>query len=200
MQATKSTGRAIPLKGWLDELLVVALLIVALILGWAVKGWVEGQTIPFTSEDGMLSLRYPANWLEQVDKDALLSVSDIRGEGVFKPVFSVATREMNPDFPLTPDDLVVTMSLRRAEELTAYRILSTGSRTVDGMEASEVSYAYVSDPAGGLQQSVPVVVEAVDCLVIHEGKVYVLTFAAGSESFGQEEGTFNSILASVDFK
>jgi len=200
MEATKSVRRAVPLKGWLDELLVVVLLIVALIVGWAVKGWVQGQSISFSSDDGALSLRYPADWLEQVNKDALLTVSDIQGEGTFKPMFSVATTEMNPDFPLTPNDLVVTMSLQKAEDLAAYRILDTDSGMVDGMEASKVLYAYVAEPAGGLQQSIPVVVEAVDWLVIHQGKAYVLTFAATADSFAQEEGAFNSILASVDLR
>jgi hypothetical protein len=200
MEAARSVGRTAPLKRWLDELLVVALVVVALVIGWAMKGWVEGQTIPFTSEDGMLSLRYPADWLEQINKDALLSVSDIRGEGAFKPMFSVTTREMDPDFPLTLNDLVLTMSLRKAEELTAYRILSTDSGTVDGVEATKVSYAYVAEPTGGVQQSVPVVVEAVDWVAISQSNAYVLTFAATATNFGQEEGTFNSILASVDFK
>jgi hypothetical protein len=198
MQATKSVGRATPLKGWLDELLVLVLVIVALIIGWALKGWVQGQMVSFTTEDGALSLRYPADWLEQINKDALLTVSDIRGEGAFKPMFSVATREMNPDFPLTPSDLVVTMSLRKAEELTAYRILSTDSGTVDGMEASKVTYAYMVEPAGS--HSIPTVVEAVDWVVIHQDKAYILTFAATADNYAQEEGTFNSILATLDFK
>ncbi len=200
MQATKAPSRARPLKGWLDELLVVALLIVALILGWALKSRVEGRTASFASDDGVLTLSYPADWLEQVDKEALLTVSDIRAEGTFKPTFSLTVREMNPDFPMTPHDLVVTMSLQKAEELTAYRILNTDSGMVDGIEASRVSYAYVSEPVGGLQQSIPVVAEAVDWVVIREGTAYVLTFAAAAESFAQEEGTFNSILTSVDFR
>jgi hypothetical protein len=199
MEATRSVGRAAPLKGWLDELLVIVLVIVALTVGWAVKGWVQGQTVSFATDDGALSLRYPADWLEQVNKDALLTVSDLRGEGVFKPTFSVAATEMNPDLPLTPHDLIVTNSLRKAEELTAYRILATDSGMVDGMEAGKVNYAYVVESAGS-PQSIPVVVEAVDWVVIHQGKAYISTFAAEAESFAQEEETFNSILTSVDFK
>jgi len=200
MEASRSVGRAVPLKGWLDELLVIVLVIVALILGWALKSWVQGQTVSFTSDDGVVSLRYPADWLEQVNKGALLAVSDVRAEGVFKPAFSVAARELNPDFPLTPRELVVTMSVQRAEELTGYRVLSVDPATVDGIEATTVSYAYVAEPAGSLQQTLPVVVEAVDWVVIHEDKAYVFTFAAESANFAQEERTFNSILASVELE
>jgi len=83
--------------------------------------------------------------------------------------------------------------------LAAYRILSTELGAVDGIEASKVTYAYVTEPAGSFQQGIPVVVQAVDWVVILQGKAYTLTFAAKAENFA-EEGSFHSILASVDFR
>jgi hypothetical protein len=199
MEATTSVRRTVPLRGWLDEILVVALVVVALLLGWAVKGWVEGQTVAFTSDDGAVSLSYPDRWLEQVDKEAVVVASDVRAAGAFKPSLSLRTREMDPDYPLTENDLLVALSLERADSLTAYRVLSVEEGVVGGLEASKVTYAYVAEPAGGSQASVPVVVEAVDWVVIHEGKAYILTFAAVADQFAEQEGAFDSILASVDF-
>jgi hypothetical protein len=199
MQATNSIRRAAALKGWLDELLVVVLVVVALLLGWALKGWVVGQTVSFTSDDGSVSLRYPARWLEQVDKNALLTVSDVRQEGAFKPTFSLSAREMNPDFPLTQNDMLVTLSVAKAEELTAYRVLSVDPATVDGQPASTMTYAYVAEPGSGAQNAVPAVVQAVDCLVTHEGSAYVFSFATLAERFERDEAVFRSILGSVDF-
>jgi hypothetical protein len=189
----------VPLKGWLDELLVVALVIVALLLGWAIKGWVQGQMVTYTTDDGAVSLSYPDRWLEQSDKEALVAASDVRGAGAFKPSFSLRTREMDPDYPLTENDLLVALSLERAENLTAYRAVSVEEGVVGGLEASKVTYAYVAEPVGGLQASVPVVVQAVDWVVIHEGKAYILTFAAMADQFAEQDGVFSSILASVDF-
>jgi hypothetical protein len=199
METTTSVGRTVPLKGWWDELLVVVVVVVALLLGWAFKGWVQGQTVSFTSDDGVVSLSYPDRWLEQIDKEALVTASDVRAEGAFKPFFSLRVREMDPGRPLTENDLLVALSLDRAEGLTAYRVLSVGQGTVGGMEASSVEYAYVAEPAGGIQASVPVVVEAIDWVVIRESKAYILTFAAMADRFAEEEGAFNSILRSVDF-
>jgi hypothetical protein len=199
MVDTASVRRATALKGWLDELLIVVLVIVALLLGWALKAWVVGQTVSFTSDDGSVSLRYPARWLDQVDKDALLTVSDVRQEGVFKPTFSLSTREINPDFPLTQNDLLVTLSVAKAEELTAYRVLSVDPATVDGQTASTMTYAYVAEPAGAPQNAMPAVVQAVDCVVTYEGEAYVFTFATLAEHFGRDEAIFRSILGSVDF-
>jgi len=198
METTTSVRRTVPLKGWWDELLVVALVIVALLLGWAFKGWVQGQMVTFTSDDGAVSLSYPDRWLEQVDKETLVTASDVRAEGLFKPTFSLRTREMDPDFPLTENELLATLALNRAEELTAYRVLSVDQGTVGGLAASEVTYAYVAEPAGGSQSNMPVVVQAIDWVVIHGGRVYILTFAAGADRFAEGEGAFNSILASVD--
>jgi hypothetical protein len=196
---TTTSVRRVPLRGWWDELLVVALVIVALLLGWAFKGWVQGQTVTFTSDDGVVSLSYPDRWLEQVDKETLVTASDVRAEGAFKPFFSLRMREMDPGRPLTENDLLVALSLDRAEMLTAYRVLSVDQGTVGGLEASRVEYAYVAEPAGSIQASVPVVVRAIDWVIIRESKAYILTFAAMADQFADEEGAFNSILASVDF-
>ena len=199
MVETASVRKATALKGWLDELLVVFLVIVALLLGWAVKGWVEGQVVSFTSEDGSINLHYPARWLGQVDKNALLTVTDVRQQGAFKPTFSLSMREMNPDFPLTQNDLLVTLSVAKAEELTAYRVLSVDPATVDGQTASTMTYAYVAEAAGAPQNAMPAVVQAVDCVVTYEGEAYVFTFATLAEHFERDEVIFRSILGSVDF-
>ena len=199
MEAVTSIRRGNPLKSWLDEFLVVVLVIAALVVGWTIKARVEGQTVPFSTEDGALSLRYPDRWLEQVDKATLLTVSDIREEGAFKPEFSVTAREMNPDFPLTQSDLVVTLSIAKAEQLTAYRVLNVEEGLVGDLEASKMVYAYVVEPAGGPQNVIPAVVEAVDYVVIYEGRAYVFTFAAPAEHFEGQVGSFHSILASVEF-
>jgi hypothetical protein len=199
MEATTSVRRATPLKGWLDDLLVVVLVIAALAVGWTIKARVEGQTVTFSTEDGALSLRYPERWLEQVDKGTLLTVSDIRKEGAFKPEFSVTAREMNPDFPLTQSDLVVTLSIAKAEQLTAYRVLNVEEGLVGDLEASKMVYAYVVEPAGVPQNVIPAVVEAVDYVVIYEGRAYVFSFAAPAEHFEEQVGSFHSILASVEF-
>jgi hypothetical protein len=198
MEATTSIRRSVPLKGWWDELLVVALVIVALLLGWAFKGWVLGQMVTFTSDDGAVSLSYPDRWLEQVDKETLVTASDVRGEGPFKPTFSLRMREMDPEFPLTENDLLASLSLDRGGELTAYRVLSVDQGELGGLEASKVTYAYVAEPASGSQSSMPVVVQAIDWVVFHEGRAYILSFAAAADRFADEEGAFNSILASVD--
>ncbi|MDH4207578.1 MAG: hypothetical protein OEV76_01745 [Anaerolineae bacterium] len=200
MEATRSAQRVIPLKGWLDEVLVILLVIVALLLGWLVRSWVQGQTATFTSDDGAVSLRYPAGWLQQTDKDTLLTVSDVRANGSFKPSFSLTTREMNPDYPLTASDVLVSLSVQRAEQLTAYRVLNVDEGTVDGLDASSLTYAYVSEPEGGLQASLPVVVEAVDWVVLRGGKAYVFSFAAPAEEFSSRAGAFSSIMSSVDFR
>jgi len=106
---------------------------------------------------------------------------------------------MNPDFPLTHNDLLVTLSIARGDELTAFRVLSLDPGTVGGKEASTMTYAYVAEAAGGSQAAVPVVVQAADSVAIHEGRAYIFTFAALAEHFEREQETFRSMLAGVDF-
>lgn len=199
METTRSVQRVIPLTGWLNELLVILVVVVALLLGWVVKVRIQGQTVTFTSDDGAVGLQYPARWLQQADKDTLLTVSDVRAEGWYKPRLSLTTRQMNPNYPLTANDVIVALSVQRAQELTGYRVLDVDQGTVGGLSASRLTYAYVSEPEGGLQVGLPVVVEAVDWVAIREGTAYVLTLSAAAEEFSRQAGAFRSIVASVDF-
>jgi hypothetical protein len=107
---------------------------------------------------------------------------------------------MDPDYPLTQNDLMAMLSLSRAEELTSFRVLGTDQSMVDGVEARRVEYAYVVEPAGGVQNSLPTVVEAADYVLIHEGRAYILTFASEADSFEEAKGVFGAIIASVDFQ
>jgi hypothetical protein len=200
MEATRSRKRMAVAKSWLDEALVILLVVAALLLGFALKVWVEGRAVSFATEDGAVSLQYPARWLRQNEKDTLLTVSDVRAVGWFKPRFSLLTREMNPDYPLTESDVLVSLSVQRAQELTAYRVLKVDQGSVDGLEASSLSYTYVSEPTGTVQAALPAVIEAVDRVVMVGGKAYIFSFAATADEFPQELAVFQSILDSVDFR
>jgi hypothetical protein len=200
MESIRAEQKAIPLKGWLAEAMVILVVAVALLLGWVLKSWVQGQTATFSSDEGVLTLQYPARWLQHTEKDTLLTVSDVRAEGWFKPRFSVTTKDMNPEYPLTATDVLVSLSVQRAQKLTAYRILTTEEGTVDGLSASGLTYGYVSEPDQSLQLGIPVVVEAVDWVVLREGKGYVFTFSAPAKDFPHLAGTLSSLMASVDFQ
>jgi hypothetical protein len=108
--------------------------------------------------------------------------------------------DAHPDYPLIQNDLPVMLSVRRAEELTAYRVLSMDQAMVDGLKAGKVEYTYVVEPAGGPRNSLPVVVEEAAYVVIREGRAYILTFAAMAEHFAEVEGVFDPVLATVDFR
>jgi hypothetical protein len=180
------------------DLSVIGLFALALLLGFGLMTWAEGQGTTFAALDATLSLGYPTSWAPQADKGTLLSIRDLRSEGMFKTSFSVEARELGSTAMRPVEDWIEPLTQQRAEELAAYRILETGDTEVDGAKAVKISYVYEIEPAGSaFQASVPVVVQGVDILVSHGSNLYILTFAAPAATFSQQAGTLDAILDSV---
>lgn len=200
--ASQTKTQAIPWETSLRyDLAVIGLVLLALLAGWVLKAAMEEERTIFTDVDANLSLRYPASWVPQTEKGTLLSISDLQSEGSFKVTFSVSVRELDPEDVKPVQELVVPFTVERGQELTGYRVLEIGGTEVDRLEAASITYGFVADPiTSPLQTRLPVVVQAMDILVIHGNNLYVFTFAAPAATFAQHAGTMEAILNSVDLK
>jgi hypothetical protein len=129
----------------------------------------------------------------------LLTVQDLRSQDPFKPTFSVEVRELDPETTRPVQEMVVPFTVERGQELTGYRVLDIAETRIDGAEAAQITYTYVDYGAEShLQSALPVVVKAVDVLLIRQVQLYALTFAAPAATFGQQSSTLDDILDSVD--
>lgn len=160
---------------------VVGLVVVALIAGWLVKSSAENNLQSLSGDVGSFS--YPKGWL--VDKSNGLSVQDARSvsaSGV-PTTFSLTTEALDGDPSLNAISTGRTIKL--SQDLDGFSMLGTKSDSVNGEAAVTLSYAYVIVPEAGTAGSarLPVVVQATDTLVKHNGQLYVLHFNSDSNSF-----------------
>lgn len=182
------------------EWIVVALVIVALLGGAVLLAVVRGETAG-VEVDG-ITLLYPADWssagagvLEA--ENALVRVGEMGGRASL--TLSVL-RELDAANPVTMDALVAQRGFDRAQREAMYRVLSTAPADLGGKRGVAVAYAYVIDPqATAYQSAMPVVMEGVDYIVPHAGRVYVLTLEAPAEGYAERRAAFDRIIASVRF-
>ncbi|NIN67842.1 MAG: hypothetical protein GTO63_24680 [Anaerolineae bacterium] len=179
---------------------VIALAALAFVGIVGLRSLVLGQRAVFTDPDARLSVQYPASWTPGVEKGSLLSVQDLRSKGAFKATFSIVVKELDSQRPIRPvQELVVPFTVERGRELRQYGVLDIAVTQVDTLDAARITYTYVDYPSGSpLQSALPVVVKAVDILVIHGDNLYILSFAAPAATFAQHSGTLDAILNSVD--
>lgn len=180
---------------------VILLAALAFTASLGLKSWVLDRRTIFTDPDAHLSLQYPASWAPRTEKGSLFSIQDLRSKGPFKPTFSIVVKELESQQATRPvQESVVPFIVQRGRELRGYGVLGRGETQVDTLEAAKITYAYVDYPSRSpLQSALPVVLKAVDVLVIHQDNLYVLSFVAPAETFAQQSGTLDAILNSVDF-
>jgi len=170
------------------EWVVLATVAVALLLGLALQHSVLGRLETATA--GPVSLAYPATWNKSGERAALLSFADTAKGGLFAP--TVAVRGVARADVLANEgnlaDVAAAWSLARGQRLEAYRVLSIRPTTVNGREAMDVEYAYLSSGqlgslggGGGM----PGLMHAVDTVVASGDKLYVLTFAAETSDYAR---------------
>lgn len=186
---------------WRDEepeWTVVALVVLALLVGAILAFALRGQSRTVTAE--AVTVSFPASWSSMASgaasaEGALISAGEMTGRAALS---LTVLRELDPANPVSMDTLVAQRTFDRAQVETMYRVLSSASADVGGKRAVAVSFAYVAEPrTTAYQSALPVVMEGVDYILAHEGKVYVLTLEAPADEFESRSATFERIVQSV---
>lgn len=173
--------------------LVIGLVIVSLAAGWLIKSNAESASQSISGDVGSFS--YPIGWLS--NKTDGLHVADTRTDFGVPTEFGLTAETVNADQDLKA--LSTRQTIRLAQDLDGFSMLSTKSESVNGEPAVTLAYAYVVVPDVGVASSnrLPVVVEAADTLIKHGDKLYVLRFSADSAAFATLADLRAKLLNSV---
>jgi hypothetical protein len=180
---------------------IIGLAILILIAGWVMKTTVEGDRTAFHDPDAGFSLEYPSTWTPSDRKGFVFSIHKLRAEGRIKPGLWIEVKEP----PSQPDPqiqaLVTPLTVDRGRQLFGYRVLSVTETQLDGESAMQIEYAYVDLPPGSAtQSSLPVVVRAVDTLILDHDKITIITHAAPEDSFTDYKLIFEGMLNSLELR
>lgn len=174
---------------------VIGLVVVALVAGWLVKSSTENAMQAASSD--VASFDYPKGWL--VDQSDGLSAQDARlgsASGV-ATTFSVSAEALDGDPSLNA--LSTRRTIKLSQDLDGFSMLGTKPDNINGESAVTLSYAYVIVPEAGTAGSarLPVVVQATDTLVKHNGQLYVVHFNSDANSFESLAALRAKMISSV---
>ncbi|MEP7199169.1 MAG: hypothetical protein ABI874_05055 [Chloroflexota bacterium] len=197
-QATQTAPAVRDFRTWRKDVGVAIVVVVALVLGLILKTQVEGRTTMFQSKTPAFSLAYPATWGgSDALKQSLLYVVDPRTDSAFKTSLTVENRGLDPQSPPTLQQLVDRRVTQRGA-LTGYHLLATSDASVGGAKANRQEYAYIVQPLDQARRaSLPVVVHAIEYIVVTKDNSFYITLAAPESAFASANAWMDEIIESV---
>ena len=183
---------------WTKDIGVAVVVAVALLAGFVLRSQVLGRATVFQDKASGISIAYPATWGAASSlKQQMLSVQDQRTDSAFKTSLAVERRELDAKSPPTLQQLV-DRRVAQQSTLTAFHLLSSSEATVGGAKAMRQEYAYVVQPIDQTRRaSVPVVVHAIDYVVVTQANAFYITLVAPEGAFSEADDVFANIIKSV---
>jgi hypothetical protein len=181
--------------------LTIVVAFVGLAGGLILRNSVQNSTQRYDKPEVGITVRYPTNWL--VDEPQAGSTADyiVRIQDPiavpFKTTLQISLLSVGPDAHLS--DIPDLLNLTRAVSFATYRPLPVTPVVLpNGKQAIQMNYAYVSTETNPTLQSVPIVVQAEDVIVLRGTQAFVITYRADAQSFDHNLHYFDDFLRSLE--
>jgi hypothetical protein len=181
----------------LNSVFVAAAAVGMMFLGLLSRNSALSATILFEDEESGIRASIPAGWLiNQEDASVILTAQD-PGATPFKTFLSIRLLPVGEE--ATPRNVVDTLTLQRSSTLSTYRVLSLDPFVLGEDEALEMNYAYVQADRNPFLNTVPLVVQGRDVVVIRGGQAVVITYREERSRFEANAYLFDNFLATLEF-
>ncbi|MBZ0302857.1 MAG: hypothetical protein K8J31_24140, partial [Anaerolineae bacterium] len=155
-------------------------------------------TTRYTNPQAGISADYPQNWLLDEQSDSyIFRVSDVSAQG-FNTTLQVETRPISSQ--ATARNIFDALTLERAQTQAAYIVISEEPFVLpDDTLTSAMSYTFVTTETNPFLQSIPVVVEGIDILIVERGQAIIVSFLSQADTFDQNQVILDRFLRSLEF-
>lgn len=177
--------------------LTLVIAVLAFLYGLNMRTSVLNATTPYSDVQAGISVRYPRNWLIDVDGDYVFRVRDMTRIG-FKPTIQVSIRPISAD--MTDQNVLNSLHITRAESLFAYDPQSTEPYSLpDDIPATAMTYTYIERDPNPFLESASYSVTGLDILINTGSQVLIVTFRADSDTFDDDLPIFTRFLETLEF-
>jgi hypothetical protein len=179
--------------------LTLVFALAAFLIGVNLRDTTLYATTTYVNSQAGIRAEYPKNWLkdETNGKGYVFRVQDTSRPG-FKTTIQVAVRPVNTG--VTQERNVLdALSLTREQTLSTYNVWSTEPFAMpDGTVATSMTYTYVATQPDPFLETIPVVVQGRDILLIRRGQAIVITFVAELKTYDEDFAIFERFLSSLE--
>ncbi len=171
-----------------------------LFLGYLMQSNVINATQRYENKQVGIAARYPAQWLLEENQGNVVFRAQDASAIPFKTTLEITIQPIGPG-TRSALDVLNPLNITRAVTLSAYAELSIVPVTLpNGLPATQMTYAYASVESNPALQTVPVMVEAVDVVVLHGSQAIIITYQADSDSFDRNRYYFDNFLRTIDLE
>jgi hypothetical protein len=178
--------------------LTIIVTIVGLAGGFFLRTRTLEATDRFENKEAGIAVQYPTNWLlEENGSDFVLRARD-QAAVPFKTTLQISLLTVGSGARLS--DIPDLLNITRALTLSTYQPLGIQPITLpNGAQALQMDYAYVASETNPFLQSLPIVVQARDVIVLRSNQALIVTFRSDAQSFNQNQHYFDSFLKALEF-
>lgn len=154
-------------------------------------------TLPYDVPEVGIAVRYPARWLlDTTTTGVILRVQD--AEAIpFKTSIQVSVAPVGS--AASAEEVLRDLTINRANQNSTYRALGIEAIQLRGVEGRQQEYAYAAVETNPFLQSEPIIVRAVDVVVLRGSQAIIITFEADAQSYDQDRGYFEAFLSTLRF-
>jgi hypothetical protein len=178
--------------------LTFAVAVGGLLVGFLMRSGVVNATERFENKEVGIVARYPARWLLQESQTNVVFRVQDPAARPFKTTLEIAIQPIGPG-TRSALDVLNPLNISRAVTLPAYSTLEIVPLTLpNGQPATQMTYAYTYVESNPALQTVPIVIQAIDVVVLHSSQAIIITFRSDLESFDRTRHYFDDFLRTLD--
>jgi hypothetical protein len=171
-----------------------------LFAGFVMRSSVVNATERFENKQVGIIARYPSQWLlEENQGDVVFRVQDPAAIP-YKTTLEISIVPVGPG-ARSALDVLNPLNITRAISFPAYTTVEIVPVTLpNGRQATQMTYAYASIESNPALQTIPLMIRAVDVVVLHSSQAIIITFRSDSESFERSRHYFDDFLRTLELE
>ncbi len=176
---------------------VILYAIAAILIGINLRDASRNAVVLYSDTAAGIRALYPQGWLIDTEGNYVFRVRDMSAPG-YKTTIQVAIEPVAAT--TSARNLVDSLSLVRAQRVSAYTILDRAETTLRGdRPALALEYAYVAPGENVFLAAVPQVVIGRDIIIIQRGQAIIISFVSSADTFDANLPVFQRFLDALVF-
>jgi hypothetical protein len=180
--------------------LTIVVAVVGLFAGYVQRSSVVNATQRFENKQAGIFARYPARWLLEENQGGVVFRVEDPAAIPYKTAIEISILPVGPG-ARSALDVLNPLNITRAVSFPAYSTLEIVPVTLsNGKQATQMTYAYAHVETNPALQTVPIMIRAVDVVVLHSSQAIIITFRSDSESFDRNRHYFDDFLKTLELE